>query len=185
MTTIKADKKGKSKCAGENILEMAELAEGIIEDAVQLANTRQNISLEDEKIDTLLDRREYLGTFRYGLAKGITEALVENDAGVVAVYSFEPNANPDAETEDYLSLDGNVDMIALVEKRSAGLVAFTDSLDRALTERINEFSTPVYAKCSSLLDVKFVTQEDVDEGRGFAVLLQSLFSPPMRIWQRE
>jgi len=185
MTTIESDSRTKSKHVSEKGFEMAELAEGIIEDAIQQANSRQGALPEEGSIDVLLSRREYLETFRYGLAKGITEAIVENDVRVLEVFSFEPNANPDAETEENLPLDGNVDLIALVESRSAGLDAFTNSLDRALTGRINELSAPVYTKCSSLLDVKYVTQEDVNQGKGFAVLLKSIFSPPIRIWQRE
>lgn len=177
--------KPKQKEKRTQILDTAELTESILEDAFKYANGKMMILSGSANNGELLARRDYLEAFRVGLGNAVTQALIENDGSIVSVFRFEPTANSDSETEEDLPVDGNVYLIALVDRPSAGLEAFAVSLNRALTERMNSFSPAIYKKYSAVLDVKFVTSEEVEKRKGYAVLLTSIFSPPTRIWQRE
>jgi hypothetical protein len=165
-------------------LNVAELAENIIEHAFSHAN-RKLIGSDAKNNEEYLAQRNYLEIFRSGLCNSVAEALVENDSSVISIFRFDPNANPDGETEEDLTVDGNVYLIAVVEKLSKALVDFANSLDRAITERLNEFPQTIFKKYSSVLDLKFVTPEEIENRRGFGILLTSVFSPPAKLWERE
>ena len=177
--------KSKPKEKRTQVLDIADLAESILKDAFSYANEKTMILSSTPNNGELLARRDYLEAFRVGLGNAVTQALVENDGSILSVFRFEPNANSDSETEEDPPVDGYVYLMAVVDRPSAGLEALADSLDRALTERMNKFSSAIYKKYSAVLDVKFVTSEEVEKRRGYAVLLTSIFSPPTRLWQRE
>jgi hypothetical protein len=164
-------------------LNMAELAENIIEHAFSDAN-RKWIGSEAKNYEDYLAQRNYLEIFRSGLCKAIAEALAENDGSIISIFRFDPNANADSETEEELTADGNVYLIAVVERVSKALVDFANSLDRALTERMNEFPQTIFKRYSSVLDIKFVTPEEVENRRGLGILLTSVFSLPAKLWER-
>jgi hypothetical protein len=164
-------------------LNVAELAENIIEQAFSHAN-RKLIGSDAKNYEDYLAQRNYLEIFRSGLCNAVTEALIENDSSIISVFRFDPNANPDSETEEDMTADGNVYLIAVVERVSKALVDFAKSLDRALTERLNEFPQTIFKSYSSVLDIKFVTPEEIENRRGFGILLTSVFSPPAKLWER-
>ncbi|MGB3717284.1 MAG: hypothetical protein WA996_22910, partial [Candidatus Promineifilaceae bacterium] len=100
-------------------------------------------------------------------------------------YLFEETANPDAETEDYLSIvDLTIHLLASVTSASAALEAFVTSVDRALTEVLCELPSNAFSRRTSILNVIPITEIDIEEGRGYAVLLSSIYARPLRIWQR-
>jgi hypothetical protein len=72
----------------------------------------------------------------------------------------------------------------VVQSPSAALDAFIASLDRALTASLNELPSPKFEQRTSILDVNILTEGDVKQGRGYAVLLSSVFTPPLQVWQR-
>ena len=67
---------------------------------------------------------------------------------------------------------------------SAALEAFTASLDRTLTNVLNELPSELYAGRTSFLNILPITEADIEERRGYAVLLSSIYARPVKIWQR-
>ena len=81
-------------------------------------------------------------------------------------------------------VDATVHLLVLVNSSSAALEAFISALDRALTASLTSLPSPKFAERDSILDVNLLTEKDVESGRGYAVLLSSVFTPPLKVWQR-
>ena len=154
---------------------------------IALDQARLKLRLRDQQMDLalLFERREFVDYFKYTLSVEVARVIASTDQRVQGIYLFEESANPDSETEDYLSsLDLTIHLLALVTSGSAALEAFVTSLDRALTEVLNDLPSEPFAGRTSFLNVLPITEIDVQERRGYAVLLSSIYARPLKIWQR-
>ncbi|MGD2048125.1 MAG: hypothetical protein PVH03_01450 [Chloroflexota bacterium] len=155
----------------------------ILEDAIKYAISKLPAASQDEELQTLSQRHDFLCYLKCGLAKGVGDLLTQYDEQIKEVYLFEPDANPDLESSisDNGNLDATVHLLLLVGTPSAALESLITALDRALTQGLKDLEIPVYAEYRSVLDIVPITDEDVRMRRGFAVLLTSIFTPPIRI----
>jgi len=149
--------------------------------AIEYAVSRSSVPGRKEDLQTLSQKQEFLSHLKCGLAKGVGDFLSQNDVQVKEVYLFEPEANPDVESGVLPTLDATVHLLVLIGTPSAALEALISALDRALTQSLKDSTIPVYAKYRSVLDVIPITAEDVKQRRGFASLLTSIFTPPLRV----
>ena len=133
----------------------------------------------------MLERRDFVDYFEYALVQEVAQVIAAYDQRVQAVYLFEETANPNAETEDYLSnVDLTVHLLASVTSASAAQEAFVTSVDRALTEVLRKLPSDAFSRRTSFLNVIPITEDDIEERRGYAVLLSSSYARPLRIWRR-
>jgi len=168
------------------ISSLSEAAETIRNQALDLARAKLSSRQQDLSLGELLGRRDFVDYFRYTLAQETAQVIAAYDQNVEAFYLFEESANPDAETEDFLPTeDVTIHLLALVTSKSAASDAFITSLDSALTEAVNGLPSTAFAERTSILNVIPVTGEDVENRRGYAALLSSVFGPPLKIWPRE
>jgi hypothetical protein len=163
---------------------LQEVVETIREDALILAQDRLTDAMRGQDFKYLFRRPDFADNFKYGLAAGVAMALSDNDPQVEAVYTYEPSANPDSELGNDVPVDATVHLLVKVQASSAALTAFIAALDRALTAELKNLSSPQLAQRESVLDVNLITDKDIEEGRGYAVLLSSVFAPPLKVWQR-
>jgi len=163
---------------------LQEVVETIREDALILAQDRLTDVMRGLDLKHLLRRPDFVDNFKYGLAAGVAMALSDNDPHVEAVYTYEPSANPDSELGNDVPVDATVHLLVKVQASSAALVAFIAALDRALTAELKNLPSPKLAQRESVLDVNLITEKDIEEGRGYAVILSSVFAPPLKVWQR-
>jgi len=166
------------------VLPLDEVAETIRDDALALAQNRLSAPLTGLELKRLLRRPDFVDNLKYGLASGVANALSGNDPRVTAVYVYEPSANPDSELGNDMPVDATVHLLVLVKSPSAALDAFIAVLDRALTASLTSLPSPKFAERDSILDVNLLTEKDVESGRGYAILLSSVFAPPLKVWQR-
>jgi hypothetical protein len=153
--------------------------------ALNAARARLSYREQEADLATLLQRRDFADYLRHTLAQEVAQVIAAYDRRVLTVYAFEESANPDAQTEDYSpAIDPTIHLLVLVTSASAALEAFITSLDRALTDSLRELPSVTFSRRLSFLDVIPVTQRDVEEGRGYAVLLNSFYARPLKIWQR-
>jgi len=164
---------------------LQEAAETICDNALAAARERLPARQQDAPLAELLRLPAFLNSFKYGLAEGATNVIVANDGNVQAVYHFEESVNPDSETEEALMPDIGVHLLLLVGANSAALDAFIKSLDGTLAELIRELPSPSLAKRTSVLNVIPITQEDVNNNRGYGALLSSIFARPVKLWARK
>lgn len=168
-----------------SITPLDEVVETIYQDAMTLAQERISAPLRGLELKRLLRRPEFVDNLKYGLATGIANALAANDPRVLAVYAYDPSTNPDSDSGEDLPIDPTVRLLVLVQSSSAALEAFIASLDRGLTASVKTLPSPKFEQRTSILDVNILTEHDVKAGRGYAILLSSMFAPPLKIWQRE
>ena len=185
MLTKTIEREAKTESTVGQVTRLQEVAETIRDDALAAARLRMPARQQEAGLADLLKFPTFLNSFKYGLAQGVTNVIVANDSNVQAIYLFEESSNPDSETEDALVPDLSVHLLLLVNSNSAALDAFVESLDRSLTELVRDLSSPLLSKRKSLLNVIPVTQEDVDDRRGYGALLTSLFAQPVKLWARE
>ena len=163
-----------------------ETAETVRDNALNLARKKMLPREQDFGLASLLERREFVDYFKHALAIEIAQVIAFNDQRVQAVFLFEESTNPDAETEDYLSsIDFTIHLLAFVTAGSAAFESYVASLDRALTEVLNELPSNDLFRRSSFLTVLPVTEKDVAQSRGYATLLSSIYSRPLKIWERK
>lgn len=165
---------------------LTEAAETLQRNALTLARAKLPVRQQDLSLPELLRDRAFVDYFKYAMAQEVAQVIATYDQRTLAVYVFDESANPDAETEDYApTLDLTVRLLVLVAARTAALEAFIQALDRVLTSTLQELPSALLARRTSILNIIPVTEDDVQEGRGYATLLSSFYARPVRIWQRE
>ena len=171
--------------APTQVTRLQEAAETIRDNALSAARSRLPVRQQDAALEELLQLPVFLNSFKYGLAEGVTNVIVANDGNVQAVYHFEESTNPDSETEEAMAVDMSVHLLLLVDSNSAALNAFIESLDGTLTGLVRELPSPLLANHTSIINVIPITQEDVDNRRGYGALLSSIFARPVKLWARK
>lgn len=167
-----------------SVTSLDEVVETIYQDALTLAQERLSAPLRGLELKRLLRRTEFVENLKHGLSVGVANALSENDSRVKAVYSYDPSTNPESDSGEELPIDPTVHLLVVTEASSAALEAFIGSLDRALTATITALPSPKFEQRTSILDVNILTDQDIQKGRGYAVLLSSVHAPALKVWQR-
>jgi hypothetical protein len=163
-----------------------ETSETITANALDLARKKLLPREQQAELAKLFERRDFIEYFKHALALEISQVLASYDQRIQAVFLFEESANPDAETEDYpASVDLTIHLLASVTSASAAFESFVASFDRSLTEVLCELPSNAFARRTSFLDIIPVTKKDIDERRGYAGLLSSIYVHPLKIWQRD
>jgi len=164
---------------------LMDTAETIKENALKQATMKVRPRDWKNDLAKLLARRDFVSYFNDALSLEVAKVIASYDKRVQAVYLFNESANPDAQTEDYpSSIDLTIHLLTLVTSASAALDAFITSLDRTLTEVLNDLPSEQFAGRTSYLNVLPITEADIEERRGYAVLLSSIYARPLKIWQR-
>jgi hypothetical protein len=130
-----------------------------------------------------LRRPAVLASMRDGLAQGVARALASHEEQVKAVYVYDPSANPDNETGEDWPFDPVLHLL-VVAAASPSLPVFIKELDQALVESLRDVPSPPFQMRESLLDVMLLTDEDVQQRKGYGALLSSVFAPAIEIWRR-
>lgn len=159
----------------------------IVEDTLNhaLSDARQKLRHRYQNLDlaTLLTRQEFVNYLRYSMATEVAAVIERFENRLEGVYLFEEAANPDMATEEVPgNLELTIHLLVQVKAKSAALEAFLTSLDRTLTDLMAELPSPNLAGLTSILNIIPITQEDVDQKRGHAVLLSSIHARPLKIW---
>ena len=172
------------KTAYAPISSLQETVETIQGDALQYARSLSRGSIQESPLGELLQNPQFFENFKFGYADYVAGTIAAHDEHVQEVYYFDPNLNPDAQTETDLPLDASINLLVVVESKTAALQSFIEALDRALTQQIRQLPSSMLADLNSILNAIIITEEDIAHGRGYAVLLYSLFNKPRRVWPR-
>jgi len=181
MTTLD---KMTGKLTTAQVSHLAEVAETIRDDAMAMA-CRKLLIFYSPEVKSLLERPDFVDRFKYGLASGVAGVLGASDQRVRAVYIQDTVDNPENEVAAEMPPDVTVSLIVLVTTTSAAMESFIASLDRALIASLKELDSPRFTKRDFILDVIVVTEEEARLGIGYGHMLKSIFTPPLKVWQRE
>lgn len=158
-------------------------AMGIIQHhAIEEARRKLPAAQQDQDVEELLRRSDFVDYFKYELAKGIAQVLAINDDNVLGVYVYDPNSPEDRDVEAEAPINVALNLIVKVARFSAALGALMTALELELIAHLKELPSPMFANCASILNANFVTEEDVQKGKGFAAMLSSMHTPPLRVW---
>jgi hypothetical protein len=166
------------------VTRLFEVAETIRDDALVWARSGLGILDRGHELEDLFELPRFVDRFKYGLAKGVADTIAANDQRVQAIYVFDTELSSDLQTGCELPIEVSVHQLALVSSPSAALESFIISLDRALIDSLQELPVRLYKECRWILDVKLITEYDVDNKIGYACLLGSTHSPALEIWKR-
>lgn len=167
------------------VININDSVEEIINLSINDARQKSSQFNQDKDVSILLQDKVFTDQLYYCLAENIAAEISKNDTSIESAYLFDPSANPGIECGDYLPIDPCLHLLLVVEKVSAGLDAYLSGLDRAITESIKKMPSPIYADIHSFLDVILVTQQDIEARKGYAALISSIYSPPLRVWGKE
>jgi hypothetical protein len=185
MDTVVQQPRSSVGVSTHSITQLHEIAETIYDDAIEHAHAMFPPIKRKEELEHLFNDREFICRFKCGLSSSVSRVLAEYDDRTSAIYIFEPCANPDIESGEFLPLDGTLNLLLVVKSPTAGMEAFIASLDRALTQQLRDLPTPMFATTPSILNVIPVTEYDIEHCRGFAALLSSVYAPPLKVWPAE
>ncbi len=172
----------KQETVRPSVTSLQEVAETIQIDALQHAHAKFTQPMRAADLAELLQRNDFIDHFKFGLAERIANTLAAHDELVQAIYYFDPNLSSDAETEVYAPLDASVNLLVQVASKSAALESFIAALDDALTQEARKLPSPLFSSLVSILNAILITQDDVDQRRGYAILLSSMYLKPRQVW---
>ena len=182
MDTVAKNLESKVSPQIHQAVELTEVAEKIKDKALDFAKMKLPPLKRDQNLEELFQQRNFFCDFKHGLVEGVCQTIGEYDGKVIESYCFDPDANPDCQSGDEIPLDGTINIILVVESKTAGLDALITSLDRGLTQALKELPIPNLVSYDSVLNIIQVTQNDVENRKGYAALISSLYAPALKVW---
>lgn len=167
-----------------SIIQLEDIAETICVNALERAHHTAARPPQKEELAELLQEPTFLQRFKVGLAQGMAHLLAVQDDRVLAAYLFD-ETNTFRQTAAHSTSPAATHLLFLVSQRSAALYVLAEALDKALVREVGKLPSSPLNQGESLLNPLFITQADVTEHKGYAVLLSSALAPPLTIWKRE
>ena len=162
-------------------VELMDVANNIRDEALNKAKMKMPLVKQDQNLEDLFKDRNFLCSFKHGLIEGVCKILCEYDGNAIESYCFDPDANPDCQSGEEVPIDGNLNIILIVESKTAGLDALITSLDGSLTQALKELPFPTLKSYNSVLNIIQVTHGDVERRKGHAALISSPYVRALRV----
>jgi hypothetical protein len=159
----------------------------MVDEALEFCATRTGLAGKDQARKALGDGDccvcEYM---RYALAKSMAEYLGSMDDTIQAIYTYEPEyaTGGDGLIPGRPNLSPGLNLIAQVSRKSAALSSIVASLSAALAEEYRHLDCPKANAVCHDLDVKVVSNEEVQKRMGYGALINSLYVRPVEVWNR-
>ncbi len=118
------------------------------------------------------------------LAGFIGEYLGRVDRTVKAVYSYQPSAENNQEPSEATEPFVGINLVVWVERKSAALSALLQTLEESLKASQNKIGCALATPACFALDVTFVSDRDVQEGRGVGLLIRASGIQSVAVWNR-
>jgi hypothetical protein len=118
------------------------------------------------------------------LARQISEYLGRVDRTVKSVYYYEPVEAPGSSLPENYPPYVGINLVVWVERKSAALSALLETLETVLkASQRNVGCADASPRCFSL-DVKLVSDQEVQEQRGLGLLVEKSFLRSTPVWRR-
>jgi hypothetical protein len=118
------------------------------------------------------------------LARLIGDYLGLVDRTVKAVYNYQPLDENDEVSIGQSEPFVGINLVVWVERKSAALSALLETLESALNASRNQIGCAIATPACFALDVRLVTDHDVQEGRGLGLLIRSAGIRSIPVWKR-
>lgn len=164
------------------VIDLGERAKSLTEIAINEARLKMPKVYDELDLPALMTDVMYIENLKIALANLVAEEIADNDPSVEKIYAFNPELNPGSHSDPSTPIDLSIHMLCVVEKSSAAVNALISSLDRGIAAAIRELPTNWYNQLETVLDVIIISNKDIQERKGYATLLSSVYAPPLRIW---
>jgi hypothetical protein len=118
------------------------------------------------------------------LARQIGEYLGRVDRTVKAVYNYQPmeetGKDPTGISEPFVGIN----LVVWVERKSAALSALIETLETVLKASQSQIGCAAATPRCFALDVRLVSDNDVQEGRGLGLLVRTASIRSIPVWRR-
>ena len=166
-------------------LPLRDMAHAIRDSALAKALRDRRAYAGDETLLALdLRRPAVLESIKDGLAQGVARALAAWEPEVVAIYAYDPSADPDNQAAEDRPFDAVLHLLVVVTDSAPALSTKVRTLDQALAESLREVPELGFQACDSVLDVMPLTQAEAQRRAGYGALLTTLYAPAIEIWRR-
>jgi len=134
-----------------------------------------------------LGRCDICSTVSECLVHHVGEYLGRMDRTVKAVFQYEPEFRSLKPREVELPVDSRpagINLVAWVERKSAALTALAATLENVLSESRKRIPCKNACPACYILDIQMIEDQDVQEGRGYGMVVNSMFVRSVRVWRR-
>jgi hypothetical protein len=173
------------EATGLNMMQLQGIAETICARALERARPPTSFIKDKPGLEELLQDPTFVQRFKVGLARGAADLLAANDNRVYSVYLLEASAALPMRLDASSSSTPNIHLLVVVEQRSAALHALATALDQALIREVRKFPASALLEDKSLINPLFITEKEVAQHKGYAMLLSSAHRPLLTIWKRK
>ncbi len=118
----------------------------------------------------------------------VGEYLGKIDQTVKAVYQYKPEYTSLQPRSENLTVGGQpagINLVAWVERKSAALNALAATLENALSDSRKRIHCKNAIPACYILDIQMIEDRDVQENRGYGMLVNSMFVRSQQTWRRE
>lgn len=175
------------KSSAVMVPDVSSAVKAMMEGALEFCAKKAGLEGREQAVECLLNGDCAVhGYLRYCLAKRLGKYLGSVDDTIKAIYFYghEYGTSPEDLVEETTDLTSGINLIVWVDRKTAALSSVAASLDQALIEEYKHLVAPKADKLRYMLDVQFVEDEEVENRTGYGVLINSVYSPPIRIWGR-
>ena len=183
----KTQASGKVQTKAQDVELVLSDAVGMAEEAVgkALEYCAEKMALESKQaaVDCLRQGdRSACGYFYYSLAGQAAEWLGAWDESIKAVYVYDCDATPEDQSFSSATQPDLLHLIVWARRKTSALNAILEALDRALVQCCSEM--PHMRERRHVLDAQVIDDDGVQNNIGCGVLLSSIYTRPIRIWER-
>jgi hypothetical protein len=119
-----------------------------------------------------------------GLIKQVGEYLGQVAGSVKAVYQYDPIDDPQEQDTTAAGKHTGIHLVVWVDRKSPALRALAGTLETTLAESQRKLGCPSATDNCYTLDIEMVDDRDVQERRGFGVLVDSPYLHGSPVWNR-
>lgn len=123
----------------------------------------------------------------YSLVRQVGEYLGRMDRTVKAVYAFKPDRAPLTQQNSNVTAGrraSGINLIAWVDRKSAALSALGTTLETVLSESRRRVGCVNATPACCNFNMQMVDDKDVQEGRGYGAIVQSMYVRSIQVWAR-
>lgn len=121
------------------------------------------------------------------LVTRIGDYLSSLDKTIKVIFKYEPehvNIRRLASGSIHSTARAGINLVARVERKSAALLTLVATLEKTLSEARRQLGCRNATPECFILDIQLVDEEDIQENRGLAMMVNSMYVRSMPVWRR-
>ena len=164
------------------ITSLQEIVETICQDALTQSRLKMPPKLRALPLTDLTQRQDFVEYVKFHIAINLVKEIAAGDTFVQAIYYFDPDSNPDDQTESARPIDPTINLLVVVTEKTAALSAYFKVLDNALSQFMYQTTPEISAE--SLLNPILITEADIQQRRGYGAVINAIFTSHRKIFER-